>query len=111
MAVIIKSSQEIGSVLKEGSCIATPFFSLFYRTSPLSSEAGVRVAFIAGKKNGNAVWRNKAKRKLRAAWHLKTVTPTPCDFLLIAKRRTTAVSSLEIAQALDEAISREGLLQ
>lgn len=25
-----------------------------------------RVAFIAGKKNGNAVWRNAAKRRMRA---------------------------------------------
>lgn len=25
-----------------------------------------RVAFVAGKKNGNAVWRNSAKRRMRA---------------------------------------------
>ena len=120
--------------MKEGSCAATPFFTLFYKEHAGSADRskatgsndhdasrhdssaadGVelnRVAYIAGKKNGNAVWRNKAKRKLRAAWQLKQSTPAGYDILLVAKKATTEVSATEIASALDELISCEGLLQ
>ena len=93
--------------MKEGRCIATPFFSLFVR----SVDAPGRVAFIAGKKNGGAVWRNQAKRKLRAAWHQATATPQDYDVLLVANKKTATVSSTEIAKVLDTALNDAGLIQ
>ena len=69
------------------------------------------MAYIAGKKNGNAVWRNRAKRKLRAAWALADDLPTSYDVLLIANRRTADRSAVELAKTLDDVLLREGLLQ
>ena len=58
----IKSSKEIDLIFKNGEKINLPFLNLyFYKSEEIKGE----VAFIAGKKNGNAVWRNSSKRRLR----------------------------------------------
>ena len=69
------------------------------------------MAFLAGKKNGNAVWRNAAKRKLRAAWDLKKIPVGEYDILLVAKKQITEKNAHEIAHQIDTVVSREGLLQ
>lgn len=51
-----------------------------------------RVAFIAGKKNGNAVWRNAAKRRMRALCS-ELEGPWPgFDIIFLAKRNVLKVS-------------------
>ena len=46
-----------------------------------------RVAFIAGKKNGNAVWRNAAKRRMRALCADFGGSISGLDIVFLAKRR------------------------
>ncbi len=70
----IKSSTEISQLFSTGRRLKTPYLTLIVgEHSPMSTRAEDvqhdlpgRVAFIAGKKLGNAVWRNQAKRRLRA---------------------------------------------
>lgn len=63
---VIKSSEEIGSIFREGKRISLPELNLIIREVPQQRDRRGRVAFIAGKKQGNAVWRNRAKRRMRA---------------------------------------------
>lgn len=58
----IKSSQDINFIFKEGKSFYFPFF-IIIRISNTNIKGDI--AFIAGKKCGNAVWRSKAKRRLR----------------------------------------------
>ena len=62
----IKSSKEIDLVFKNGEKISFPFLNLI--VDDKNNSISGKVAFIAGKKNGNAVWRNKSKRKLREVY-------------------------------------------
>lgn len=105
----ITSSDEIGAILRRGKRSSSPLLSVFYLKQDNPSK--VRVAFIAGKKNGNAVWRNLAKRKLRAAFRATDVAAVGYDFVLIANRKTTTVSSVEIADSLNSILIRSGLIQ
>ncbi|WP_299734719.1 ribonuclease P protein component [uncultured Roseobacter sp.] len=47
------------------SRVATPGFILQMRRRPVSEATGIRVGFTCSKKVGNAVARNRAKRRLR----------------------------------------------
>lgn len=48
-----------------------------------------RVAFIAGKKLGNAVWRNRAKRRMRAVYRSIDVIPASYDVIFLARKKVT----------------------
>lgn len=62
----IKSSSEILFLFVHGQRIKTPDLNFIVARTEEQHDRIGRVAFIAGKKLGNAVWRNKAKRRMRA---------------------------------------------
>lgn len=70
----IKSSTEISQLFSNGRRLKTPYLTLIVGERAEGSSCSQdeqhglsgRVAFIAGKKLGNAVWRNRAKRRMRA---------------------------------------------
>ena len=107
--VTIASSDEIGRVLKKGRRQNGDLLSLQYlsRATEKTEElpAG-RVAFIAGKRLGGAVWRNRAKRVLRAALSQAGGPRAGYDLLLIANARTAASSSCDVAQELTTLLSK-----
>ena len=61
----IKSSQEISDLFSRGRRLNTPYLTFIGVPQKQHGLHG-RVAFIAGTKLGNAVWRNTAKRRMRA---------------------------------------------
>ncbi|MDO5117020.1 MAG: ribonuclease P protein component [Eggerthellaceae bacterium] len=63
----IKSSEEITLLFKQGNRFHTAHLTFIVLSQCDHGETSDgRVAFIAGKKLGNAVWRNRAKRRMRA---------------------------------------------
>ena len=84
---IIKKSSEISEIFAHGRRISTPsiLFIIVNRCDRASKSSG-RVAFIAGKKQGCAVWRNSAKRRLREIYKINKSVFYNYDVLLVAKR-------------------------
>lgn len=83
----IKSSTDISALFSQGRRFhATGLTLIVLPTSDRSEIRSGRVAFIAGKKSGKAVWRNSAKRRLRAVCR-EVGGPWPeHDVLFLAKR-------------------------
>lgn len=72
----------------------------------------IRVGFTASKKVGNAVERNRAKRRLRALAHeiLPTNGDQGCDYVLIARKSASSALPFEsLQQDLLRAIERTRL--
>ncbi|MCA8879524.1 MAG: ribonuclease P protein component [Rhodobacteraceae bacterium] len=96
---------------------ATPGFVLQARRRPEETDAlqGIRVGFTCSKKVGNAVARNRAKRRLRAlARSVLARRGRPgWDYVLIGRERETATRDFarmtrELATALDRVHGRTG---
>ena len=90
--------------------VSAPAFTLQYRKHHQDKEAdGVRVGFTCSKKVGNAVARNRAKRRLREIARL--VIPEHgqdgTDYVLIGRRNSTATRDFETLKAdLTEALRK-----
>ena len=69
MKSTIKSSADISLLFSQGKRINTPYVTLLIMKRSNQHDHDQyhgRAAFIAGKKLGCAVWRNNAKRRMRA---------------------------------------------
>ncbi len=68
----------------------TPYFVLFYKKNP-----EYKVGFVASKKIGNAVHRNRAKRLLRAHFIENIDLLSEGSYILVAKPALLSKSFLE----------------
>ena len=107
----IKSSQEIVRVLKEGKRYNHALLTLYILKTPEYRDPSGRVAYIAGKKLGGAVWRNRSKRVLRAACRFIGGPVPHHDILLVAKKTTEPAGSTDVGIAIKTLLIRSGLLK
>ncbi|WP_295420614.1 ribonuclease P protein component [Sulfurovum sp.] len=88
----MKTSKEFNGVYNRSSHTRhTPYFVLFYRKSD-----EYKVGFVASKKIGNAVHRNRAKRLLRAHFIENIDLLSRGSYVLVAKPALLRASFLEI---------------
>jgi len=105
----IKSSREIDSVFREAERSAHPLIIVLARETTLGRGHEGRVAFIAGKKLGNAVLRNRSKRVLREAMRRCGGPWDGLDVLLIARQRTATAPPTDLDQALRAQLGKLGI--
>ena len=81
--------------------VSTPAFTLQVRARDEGEADGIRVGFTCSKKVGNAVARNRAKRRLReiARLNLPQHGQDGFDYVLIGRRDVTASRNFEAMQA------------
>ncbi|MEI7813337.1 MAG: ribonuclease P protein component [Coriobacteriia bacterium] len=105
----IKSSREIDTVFREAKRAAHPLIIVLATKTPEGRGHMGRVAFIAGKKLGNAVVRNRSKRVLRAATQRCEGPWRGYDILLIARPSTRDAACGDLDSALQSQLSRLGI--
>lgn len=78
----------------------------------VDDEGGLgRVAFVAPKRLGNAVFRNRCKRVLREAARLSGLPEDMSEVILVATRATFASSPADVSRAIDTLMRRLGIRQ
>ena len=106
---IIKSSSDISYLFNNGQRVNTPFFTLIVNSVEKQHDHNGRAAFVAGKKNGNAVWRNRAKRRMRAVC-LDTDGPYDgFDVVFLAKKKITSAAYDELLVSCKKALDKAGI--
>lgn len=94
----IKSKQDFERVFSRGR----RYGSSLVRVTVLQGDENVhgRVAFVAAKRLGNAVFRNRCKRVLREAARMCGLPKDGADILMFATHGTHDASPAEVADAL-----------
>lgn len=105
----IKSKQDISDLFSSGKRIHTPYLTFIVLPKKQHGLNG-RVAFIAGKKYGNAVWRNAAKRRMREVCRQVGGPWEGNDVVLLAKRNIVSVSYWDVVEACRKALERSHLV-
>lgn len=107
----IKSTREIDTIFRTATRVAHPMLIALVARTPEGRGRTGRVAFIAGKKLGGAVLRNRCRRVLREAARRAHAPWAGYDIALIARPGTATATATELDAALSSVISRAGLEQ
>ncbi|HEY3317688.1 MAG TPA: ribonuclease P protein component [Coriobacteriia bacterium] len=105
----VKSSREIERMFAEGKRAAHPILIALVTETPDERGHDGRVVFIAGKKLGGAVVRNRAKRLLREAVRRVGGPWKARDVALLARPALLGGTPEEIDAALSSVLERSGV--
>ena len=105
---ILRKQEDFTRLYKKGRSTGSRHLVLLYRKNGLSFN---RKAFLASKKVGNSVCRNRARRLMREAFRkTEAELPTGYDFLLIARHTILDCKCDQVENSLRYALQRTGLL-
>ncbi len=103
----LRKTEDFNAVYKKGKSSGSKYVVVLYK----SNETGfTRTAFIASKKVGNSVKRNRARRLMKEALRLSgIVLPKGCDILFIARSGIADVKCADVQRSIEAALKRTGL--
>jgi ribonuclease P protein component len=102
----IKSKKEFEEVFSGGRRVNGRLVRMTFKGCDGGDQG--KVAFVAAKRLGNAVLRNRCKRVLREASHISDLPPVNTDIILFATRHTADASPDEVAHELSGLLGRIG---
>ena len=109
--VTIKSATEVETVFKTGKRYKTPYFMMLVSETPIQRDPCGRVAFIAGKKLGNAPLRSRCKRVLREMVRQSDYTWPTKDVIFIANASISTVSPVYLRSEYIRVLKQADLLE
>ena len=97
-AYTLKENREFSFLYRRGKSLVTPVVVIYYHKN---KKNNIRYGITTGKKIGNAVKRNRARRIIRAAFS----EISPCikgryDFVFVARGKTPYVKSRDLKKAM-----------
>ena len=106
---VLRKQEDFTKLYKKGKSAGSRHLVLLYRQNGLSYN---RKAFLASKKVGNSVCRNRARRLMREAFRkTETELPTGYDFLLIARHSILECKCDQVERSLKSCLQRAGLIK
>lgn len=105
----LKENRDFRRVYNKGTAFVTPFFVVYANKNRTDN---IRLGITVGKKIGNAVKRNRAKRVITAAFSM--VCPNILeghDFVIVARTKILNVKSTEVGAHLLKALKKANLIK
>lgn len=106
---VLRNKKDFSALYNKGKSVRERSLILIYRRNGLSY---CRRAFLASKKVGNSVKRNRARRLLRESYRiLEKDIIQGYDVLFIAKKNIVDLKSGDVYLSMENALKRGKLLQ
>lgn len=105
---ILRRKDDFSSIYKKGKSTGERYIVLFYKKNGLSYN---RMAFLASKKVGNSVARNRARRLMKENYRfLKDDIKTGFDLIFIARNSINGKKAQQVQRSMVNALLKSKLL-
>lgn len=106
---VLRKKSDFDSIYKNGKSIGDRYIVLFFRKNGMSIN---RTGFLASKKVGNSVKRNRARRLMRESYRkISESLPTGYDYILVARNTINERKCQEVEKSMISSFRRAGLLE
>jgi ribonuclease P protein component len=106
---ILRRKKDFSILYSRGKSIGDKYVVLFYKKNGLSYN---RVAFLASKKVGNSVFRNRARRLMKESYRdLEKEFKTGHDLIIIGRNTINGIKCQDVHKSLRSAANRGNLLE
>jgi len=107
-SVMLRRNKEFSRVYSKGTSYGSHLMVLIIRRS----NRGVRVGFVCGKKVGNSVMRNRARRRMRESFRLLQVPHRAkgYDIIFIARSPIAQAGYKEVSAAMEKLLYKAGVI-
>ena len=104
---VLRKNKDFSNIYKKGKSVGDRFVVLFYRPNGLDYN---RTGFLASKKVGNSVERNRARRLMKESYRkLSYGLPIGYDFIIIARNTINGKKCADVEKSLKSAFRRTGV--
>ena len=106
---VLRNREDFNNLYRKGKSSGSKYVVVFYIKNNLDFS---RKAFLASKKVGGAVSRNRAKRLMKEAFRqLEPNVPIGYDFLFVARNTITEdnCNCADVKKSIEAAIARAGI--
>lgn len=106
---ILRRNSDFSSIYKKGKSVGDRFVVVFYRKNRLPYN---RIAFLASKKVGNSVTRNRARRLMKESYRqMGQRLALGYDIIFIARKTIVDLKCADVKKSIEAATRRAGLLK
>lgn len=106
---VLRRKKDFSVLYSKGKSIGDRYIVLFYKKNGLEYN---RIAFLASKKVGNSVIRNRARRLMKQSYRqLESDVGTGWDLIIIARNTINGCKCQEVFKSLKSAFKRANLLE
>ena len=105
---VLRNPQDFAALYSKGKSAGSKYVVVIFRSNGLDHN---RKAFVASKKVGGSVQRNRARRLMREACRqLELPIPQGTDILFIARQGIAESKCADVKKSIEAAIRRSGLI-
>lgn len=106
---VLRKKSDFDQLYKNGKSIGDRYVVLFFRKNGLTIN---RTGFLASKKVGNSVKRNRARRLMRESYrNMVDRLPKGYDLVMIARNTINGRKCQEVEKSMASSFKRAGLLE
>ena len=106
---VLSKNSDFSDIYKKGKSVGDKYVVLFYRMNRLGYN---RTGFLASKKVGNSVKRNRAKRLMKESYrNICDKLPIGYDFIIIARNTISGKGCADVEKSLYSAFKRTGVIK
>jgi len=104
---ILRRKEDFSAIYKKGKSVPDRYIVLFYMKNGLQYN---RISFLASKKVGNSVQRNRAKRLMRESYrHICDQISCGYDIIFIARNSINGKKYDEVNKSVCNALRKAGI--